>query len=151
MEKIALPFLRGGGRASQYLSSPWAWMRFALGTPGTCLRRFCPAGQSNQSGWGAGTDPFSSGARALICMDRHARDSSCLNTPLLPPSPLPLCPPLPHDSYHPPPTHHHHIQVFICVCAAAAWTVSWSSSWVAGLRPVQALLRPSCSSRSPSA
>ena len=41
--KIALPFLRRsgerGGRASQSFSSTWGWVRFAPGTPGTCLRR----------------------------------------------------------------------------------------------------------------
>ena len=43
MEKIALPFLRRrggrGGRALQSFSSPWSWVIFALGKPGTCLRR----------------------------------------------------------------------------------------------------------------
>ena len=40
--KDCAPFLWSGGcggRASQSFSSPWGWVRFALGTPGTCLRR----------------------------------------------------------------------------------------------------------------
>ena len=42
-KRLRPPFLRRrgerGGRASQSFSSPWGWVKFALGKPGTCLRR----------------------------------------------------------------------------------------------------------------
>ena len=90
------PFLRRrgewGGRASQSFSSPWGWVRFAPGTPGTCLRRetsagaFFPAGQTSRRGWCTGASPFFFfSLHACVDMDRHV----FVIAPSAPPPPPP--------------------------------------------------------------
>ena len=56
-------------------SSPWGWMRFAAGEAWNLPSE----GQSGRRGWCSGTNTFKLGARALTCMDRHARHTSRLN------------------------------------------------------------------------
>ena len=83
---------------------------FALGTPGTCLRReraqgFCPAGQSSRRGQCTGTDPFLiSCTRACVWIDMHMKHSSAPQPP--PPQPQPQPQPTPPQPPQPPQPPH---------------------------------------------
>ena len=73
-----------GGRASQYFSSPWGWVNFALGKPGTLafggnrLRIFFRLVSPAEGAGALAPARFLNSLHACVDMDRHGTSALAL-------------------------------------------------------------------------